>query len=436
VALLLLLLALPARAAVFSPTSFTLANGLQVVVVANHRAPIVTQMVFYKVGAADDPVGKSGAAHFLEHLMFRGTASLGPGRFSLEVAKVGGDENAYTTDDYTVYHETVAVEQLPLVMRLESDRMANLAITDAVVGPEREVILEERRQRIDNDPGAQLGERLRAALFLNHPYRRPTIGWEHEMRGLTAEDERTLYRRWYAPNNAVLVIAGDVDPAAVRALAERYFGPIAARPVPPRERLAEPPPVAPRQVTLSSGRVQQPAWSLQYQAPSYRGAPGGQAYALELLSQILGGGTTSRLYRRLVVEDKVASAAGTAYDPDVLDNAVFAFFASPPAGGSAEAVGRAVAAEIDRLLRDGVSEDELARAKALLQASAIKARDSLKEPARIIGATLATGGTIDELERWPERIGAVTKAEMEAAAHAVLRPEAAVTGLLLPKPTS
>lgn len=433
---MLLALAAPARAAVFSPTSYTLANGLQVVVVPNHRAPIVTQMLFYKVGAADDPVGKSGAAHFLEHLMFRGTSDVAPGQFSLEVAKVGGDENAYTTNDYTVYHQTVAVEQLPLVMRLESDRMANLAITDAVVGPERDVILEERRERIDNDPGSQLAEQLRAALYLNHPYRRPTIGWAHEMKGLTAEDERGVYQRWYAPNNAVLVVTGDVDPAAVKALAERFYGPIPARPIPPRQRLAEPPPVAPRQVTLASARVQQPGWSLQYQAPSYRTATGDQAYALELLSQILGGGTTSRLYRRLVVEDKVASAAGTGYDPDALDSATFYFFASPPAGGDAEAVGRAVTAEIGRLLRDGVTEDELARAKAMLQAAAIKARDSLEEPARIVGTTLATGGTIADLESWPERIGAVTKAEIDAAARAVFRPEGAVTGLLLPKPTS
>lgn len=420
----------------FSPDSFTLTNGLEVVVVANHRAPIVTQMLFYKVGAADDPVGKSGAAHFLEHLMFRGTTDLAPGQFSLDVAKVGGDENAYTTDDYTVYHQTVAVEQLPLVMRLEADRMANLAITDAVVGPEREVILEERRERIDNDPGSQLAEQLRAALFLNHPYHRPTIGWAHEMKGLTAEDERAVYRRWYAPNNAVLVVAGDVDLASVKALAERYYGPIPARPIPARERLSEPPPVAPRQVSLTSDHVQQPGWSVQYQAPSYRRAAGDQAYALELLSQILGGGTTSRLYRRLVVEDKVASAAGTSYDPDALDIGVFSFFASPPAGGSAAAVGAAVTAEIDKLLRDGVTEDELARAKAMLQAAAIKARDSLTEPARIIGTTLATGGTIAELESWPERIGAVTKAEIDAAARAVFRPEGAVTGLLLPKPTS
>jgi zinc protease len=368
--------------------------------------------------------------------MFRGTTDLAPGQFSLDVAKVGGDENAYTTDDYTVYHQTVAVEQLPLVMRLEADRMANLAITDAVVGPEREVILEERRERIDNDPGSQLAEQLRAALFLNHPYHRPTIGWAHEMRGLTAEDERAVYRRWYAPNNAVLVVAGDVDLASVKALAERYYGPIPARPIPARERLSEPPPVAPRQVSLTSDHVQQPGWSVQYQAPSYRRAAGDQAYALELLSQILGGGTTSRLYRRLVVEDKVASAAGTSYDPDALDIGVFSFFASPPAGGSAAAVGAAVTAEIDKLMRDGVTEDELARAKAMLQAAAIKARDSLTEPARIIGTTLATGGTIAELESWPERIGAVTKAEIDAAARAVFRPEGAVTGLLLPKPTS
>jgi zinc protease len=424
-----------ARAAVFQPETFTLANGLQVVLVPNHRAPIVTEMVFYKVGAADDPTGKSGLAHFLEHLMFRGTATVPPGEFSAAIARVGGEENAYTTEDYTAYFETVAIEHLPLAMRLEADRMANLAITDAIVEPEREVIIEERRQRIDNDPGAQLGERLHAALFLNHPYRIPTIGWAHEMRGLTAADAAAFYRRWYAPDNAILVIAGDIDIATLRPMVEKNFGAIPARGIVARHRLEEPPALTPRRVALESEHVQQPAWVRLYQAPSYHG-DAKSAYALQVLAQVLGGGPTSRLYRRLVVEDKAAVAAGASYDADALDRAVFSFYISPPAGGRIEAVEQAMSAEIDRLLRDGVGEAELAAAKALLQAAAIKARDSLTGPARTIGAALATGSTLDDLEAWPDRIGAVTAAEVNAAARAVVVPENGVTGLLLPKPTS
>ena len=401
----------------------------------NHRAPIVTEMVFYKAGGADDPPGKSGAAHFLEHLMFRGTKDVPPGQYSAEIARVGGEENAYTTEDYTAFYATVAIEHLPLALRLEADRMANLVITDAVVEPEREVIIEERRQRIDNDPGAQLGERLQAALFLNHPYRLPTIGWAHEMRGLTAADEIAVYRRWYAPDNAVLVIAGDIDLAALKPLAEKYFGAIPARGVAARQRLEEPPALTPRRVTLESEHVQQAAWVRLFQAPSRHG-DAKASYALQVLAQVLGGGPTSRLYRRLVVEDKVATAAGASYDPDALDRAVFSFYVSPPSGGRFEPVEQAIGAEIARLLRDGVGEAELAAAKALMQADAVKARDSLTGPARTIGATLATGGTLDELEAWPERIGAVTAAEVNAAARAVMLPENAVTGVLLPKPTS
>lgn len=424
-----------ASAAVFRPETFTLANGLQVVLVPNHRAPIVTEMVFYKVGAADDPVGKSGAAHFLEHLMFRGTKTMAPGQYSAEIARVGGEENAYTTEDYTAFYATVAVEHLPMALGLEADRMANLQITDAVVEPEREVIIEERRQRTDNDPAAQLGERLQAALFLNHPYRLPTIGWAHEMRGLTAADEDAFYRRWYAPDNAILVIAGDIDLATLRPLVEKNFGGIAARGIPPRHRLEEPPALTPRRVTLESEGVQQPSWVRLYQAPSYH-TDAKSAAALQVLAEILGGGPTSRLYRRLVVDGKVASAAGTSYDPDALDRAVFSFYASPPSGGHVEPVEQAVGAEIDKLLRDGVTAAELATAKSLLQAAAVKARDSLTGPARTIGAALATGGTLDELEAWPEKIGAVTAAEVAAAARAVMLPENSVTGVLLPKPTS
>jgi zinc protease len=428
--------AAPMRAAVFNPETFTLDNGLQVVVVPNHRAPVVAHMVWYRVGAADEPLGKSGIAHFLEHLMFKGTKTVPPGAFSDTVARLGGNENAFTAQDYTAYFQAVAVEHLETVMRLEADRMANLVLTDEAVLPERDVILEERRSRIGNDPGAELGEMTRATLFLHHPYRIPIIGWENEIRRLTTEDAVDFYETWYAPNNAIVVISGDVTAEEVRPMAERTYGKLARRPVPDRARVEEPAQTAPRRVVLESPRVEQPSWSRLYLAPSYNRAEDGEAYALEVLAEILGGGPTSRLYRRLVVEDQVAAGAGAYYSGDALDLGTFGFYATPRPDGDVEAVEAAVEAEIEHLLKDGVSADEVESAKRRLQAGAIKARDSLFGPARAIGAALTTGGTIAEIEAWPERIGAVTAEQVHAAARAVLRPESSVTGVLLPEPTS
>lgn len=428
--------ATPAAAKMFSPESFFLENGLQVVVVANHRAPVVTHMVWVKAGAADEEVGKTGAAHFLEHLMFRGTREVGPGQFSEFVSRLGGDENAFTTSDVTAYYESVAVESLGRMMELDADRLANLVLTDEIVLSERDVILEERRQRIDNDPGSQLGEMLNAALYLNAPYRHPVIGWETEMEGLSTADARAFYDRWYAPNNVVVVISGDVTAAAVRPLAEKHYGAIPRRDVPQRLRAEEPQQFAPRRVTLESARVRQASWVRAYQAPSYRTEGSEHAYALQVLAQILGGDTTSRLYRRLVVEQKLAVSASADYSPGRLGVSAFSLSAIPPTGGKLETVEAAVEKEIAELLANGVTKDEVDRAVGSLQAEAIKAADSLSGPARIIGSALSTGGTIEEVEAWPDRIGAVTVEQVNAAAKAVFVIERSATGLLLPKETS
>jgi zinc protease len=421
-----------AQAKVFDPQTFTLANGLQVVVVENHRAPVVTHMVWYRCGAADEKPGKTGIAHFLEHLMFKGTKAVPPGAFSNEVARYGGDENAFTTEDYTAYFQSVAVEHLEDVMRLEADRMANLVLTDKEVLPERDVILEERRQRIDNEPGARLAEMMRASLFLNHPYRMPTIGWENEMRELTTADALDWYGHWYAPNNATLIIAGDVTLEQVRPLAEKYYGVIAKRDVPLRNRPQEPAQFAPRRVTLESADVKQGQWSRQYQAPSYRIGPKEEVYALELLAEILGGNTSSRLYRRLVVDDRIAASAGAYFDSDAYDLGTFGFYAVPPPGSDAATVEKVTDEEIARLLRDGVTEAELAAAKKALLSDAIKARDGIAAPARIIGTSLSTGSTIADIEEWPDRIQAVTAEQVKTAAAKVLRIEYSVSGTLLP----
>ena len=422
-----------ARAGVFNPSTITLANGLQVVVIENHRAPVVTHMVWYRVGAADEVPGKTGIAHFLEHLMFKGTKTVPPGAFSEIIARLGGNENAFTSEDYTAYFQSVAVEHLEEMMKLEADRMVNLVLTDDVVLPERDVILEERRQRIDNDPGAQLMEMARSALFLNHPYGMPTIGWENEMRGLTTADAITWHGKWYEPGNAIVVISGDVTMDQVRPLAEKYYGVLPAVPVPARARPNEPAQFAPRRVTKEDPRVQLASWTRLYQAPSYHRGKSEHAYALEVLAELLGGGTSSRLYRSLVVEQKVATGAGTSYDGDNLDLSTFSFYASAQSGGGVGAIEAAVDAEIARLLKDGVTEEEVARAKASLQAEAVKARDSLSGPARLVGAALATGSKIDDIEAWPDRIGAVTVADVDAAAKAVLDINYSVTAILLPK---
>ena len=285
----------PVAAQRFEAETVTLPNGLQVVTVPNHRVAAVTQMVWYKTGAADDPRGKSGIAHFLEHLMFKGTRANPPGVFSAQIAQNGGRDNAFTTEDYTVFHETVAKDRLDLVMRLEADRMTGLVLDDSVILPERDVILEERRMRIDNDPSALLSEQLMAGLFLNASDHNPTIGWEHEMRGLDTADALAFYRDWYAPNNAVLIIAGDIDPAEVRTLAEHHFGPLAARPVPQRLRLDEPPHHAAVRLEMKSPRVAQPSWRRIYLAPSYCDGASQHAYALQVLAEILAGSAGSRL---------------------------------------------------------------------------------------------------------------------------------------------
>ncbi|MCG8594766.1 MAG: insulinase family protein [Kiloniellales bacterium] len=435
-AALLLTFGRPVQARVFEPETFTLDNGLQVVVVTNRRAPIVNHMVWYKVGAADEEPGKSGLAHFVEHLLFKGTETAEPGEFSDVIARNGGRENAFTSYDYTGYFQTIASDRLALMMRYEADRMANLVLTDEVVLPERDVILEERRSRVDNEPGAQLSEMARAALFMNHPYGISIIGWEHEMRQLTTEDALAFYRRWYAPNNAVVVISGDVTLDEVRPLAEKYYGAVPRRAVPERLRPQEPVQMAPRRVVLQSPRVRQPAISISYLAPSYNRGEPGEAYALQVLSEILGGGSVSRLYLSLVVEQGLAAAAGSGYGGDDLDLSTFTFYGSPRPGTDLDLVEAALRAEIDKLLKDGVTEAEVAEAKERLQSAAVFARDNVSTPSRVLGAALVTGQTIEDVEAWPARIGAVTAEQVNAVARAVFDARRSVTSVLEPEPTS
>jgi zinc protease len=431
--LLLLVFALPARAGMFGAESFTLDNGMEVVVIPDHRAPVVTQMVWYKVGSADETAGKNGLAHFLEHLMFKGTEATPDGQFSYIVARNGGTENAFTSYDYTAYFQNVAADRLELVMALEADRMTGLILSDEDVETERQVILEERRMRTDNNPGAILSEQVRAAQYYIHPYGWPVIGWAHEIEGLTHQDVVDFYRAHYAPNNAILVIAGDVTAEEVRPLAEATFGRIPAAEVAPRQRASDPPQSAARRVVMADPRAAQPSIQISYMAPTHVTGPAEQAYALEALAEVLSGNTTSRLYRGLVVDQGVAASAGAWYDSSAADLSRFGFWIVPADGRTAEEAEAALRAEIAALLEGGITQEELDRAKARMEADLVYARDSVSSIANWYGASLAVGLSIAEIEAWPERMAAVTVEEVNEAARAVLVPATEVTGVLLPQ---
>ena len=432
----LLAVTAPARAAVFSPESFTLENGLQVVVIPNHRTPVVNHTIYYRVGAMDEPAAKSGLAHFLEHLMFKGTESLRPGEFSAIVARNGGQENAFTSQDYTGYFQTVAVDRLPKMMEIEADRMTNLVLTSEAVEPERGVVLEERRSRTDNNPNAKLREQANAALFMNHPYRIPIIGWEHEIQALTREDMMAFYRTWYAPNNAVLVLSGDITAATARPLVEKYYGKIPVRTLPSRPVWKEPPQTADRRITMKHREVRQENWSRRMLAPSYATGPAEDTYALQVLAEILGGGSTSRLYRSLAVEHRTAARIGAWYDPDSRGPGTFGFYGSPRAGHKVDEIETLVDAEVAKLLKEGVTEVEVAQAIQRLQDAAVFARDSIDAPSRILGSALATGRAIEDVETWPDRVGRVTVEAVNKAARSLLVGKGAVTAILLPEETS
>ncbi|MCZ4281742.1 pitrilysin family protein [Kiloniella laminariae] len=422
----------PVHAEIFKPETFSLDNGLQVVVISNHRAPIVTQMLWYKVGAADEVAGESGNAHFLEHLMFKGTKRFKNGEFSAIVAKNGGEENAFTSWDYTAYHQTVAKDRLALVMELEADRMTGLVLTDDIVLPEREVVREERRSRVDNNPAAQLGEVMQASQYLNHPYRIPVIGWDHEIEELSTETALRFYHKWYAPNNAVLIIAGDTTAEEVRPLAEKFYGVIPARDVPERNRISEPPQNAARRVELESKLVTSPTLSIRYLAPSYRTAEGNDPFALQVLDEIIGSGATSKLYKTLAIEEGTAASVGTSYNPGAYDLGSFIFYISPRPDIPLEQAESRLREEIQKIIETGVTAEDVRKAQSRMADAAVFARDPLSAAPNIFGRALTTGRTVADVENWPERIAEVTPEDVNRAMKQIVVANQSVTGVLLP----
>ena len=415
------------------PGSFTLSNGLQVVVIPDHRTPVVTQMTWYKVGSADETPGKSGLAHFLEHLMFKGTSKHPTGEFSQTVLRVGGNENAFTSTDYTGYYQRVPREELGKMMEFEADRMTGLILKDENVLPERDVVLEEYNMRVANNPEARLAEQIMAALYLNHPYGRPVIGWHQEIENLDREDALAFYRRFYAPNNAILVIAGDVDATEVRPMVERTFGAVPAQPAIParRQRPQEPEPAAPRTVTLSDARVEQPSLRRYYLVPSATTAAAGEGPALDVLAQLMGGGNNSYLYRRLVIDRPLAVSASAAYQGTSLDATQFSVSASPRSGVEFAQIEQAIDEVISDIGQNAVRAEDLERVKTQLIAEAIYAQDNQATLARWYGGALTTGLSIEDIRSWPDRIRAVTAEQVREAAQKWLDKKRSVTGYLI-----
>ncbi len=424
----------PAMAELYGAQGTMLANGMQVVVVPNHRAPVVSHMVWYRAGAADEPPGTSGIAHFLEHLMFKGTPKYPDGIMDQVVARNGGDQNAFTSHDYTAYFQNIAVDRLPLVMEIEADRMRNLILDPKEVATEREVIIEERRMRVSNQPSAILDERLDASLWLTNRYGIPVLGWEEEMRNLSREDAFNFYHRFYAPENAILVVSGDITLEQLKPLAEKYYGVIPRVGEPnPRQRSADLAPTANVAVTYSDARVRQPQWWRKWIAPSFNVGDKKDVYALNVFEEIVGGGSTSKLYRAMVIDRKVAASVGASYDATAVSYGTFSISLSPSPGVSIETAQAALEEELAKILKDGISDADVTRAKDRILAGLVFAKDSALGAAQGVGSMLVVGVPLEEIEALPERLKAVTADQVRNAARKVIEKSGSGTATLLPK---
>lgn len=426
---------LNASSAASRVSEFKLANGMQVIVVPDHRAPVVTHYIWYRVGSADEPAGTSGIAHFLEHLMFKSTDKIESGSFSKMIARMGGQDNAFTSHDVTGYYQRIAKDRLKTVMEMEADRMVNLKLTEKEVGTEREVIIEERRSRTENNPSSILSEQMSAALYQNHPYRIPIIGWMHEMAKLSREDALTFYKRFYAPNNAIVVVAGDVTVDEVKTLAQSAYGALKPNPdIKPRVRPQEPPHRAPRRVELKDPRAGNASVRRFYLAPSMPVAAPGEAEALYLLMKIVGNGSTSRLYQKLVTEEKLASSAGGWYSGSGLDSGSVAVYAVAAPGVELDKLEVGIDRVLHELREHEVTAGELDRAKKAFIADFVYESDSQSALARRYAEGALLGMTIEQVNNWPDAIRKVTAEDIKRAAVNHFDIRRSVTGTLIPTP--
>jgi zinc protease len=410
-----------AQQKVFNASEFMLDNGMQVIVVPNHRVPVVTHMVWYKVGSAHEPDGTSGIAHFLEHLLFKGSEGLAPGEFSKTVRAIGGNDNAFTSFDYTAYFQSIASEHLETVMKMESGRMLGLAAPESEVISERSVILEERSQRTDNDPAGQFSEYLRAAMFVNHPYGTPILGWRSEMEELSHKDAYDFYNAHYAPNNAILIVSGDVQPERVLELAEIHYGRHKRVEIPVHTFTAIPPLDGVARITHSHPDIRQPQYQMMAFAPSYN-SNAKDSLALQVLQEIMSGGPSSRLYKSLVIDQKIAVSAGLDYQANSLDQSLISLYASPAPDISLQTIETQIDAEIKNVITNGVTEDELTRAISRMQNAAIFALDSVAGPAMTIGRMVVTGTDLNDIETWPSQLETVTAQHIKDVAKTYLDP--------------
>src|SRR6185503_140757 len=358
----------PAQKSGPKASQFELSNGLKILVIEDHRAPVVTHMLWFRVGGTDDPPGLSGAAHLFEHLMFKGTKNVPPGEISKTVARNGGQDNAFTTHDFTAYFERIAKDRLPLVMELEADRMVNLDLSEMNVLTERDVVLEERRLRVESDPQSLAVEQIQAALHLSHPYGRPVIGWMAEISTMNRTQALDFYKTHYAPNNATLIVAGDVTPEEVRRLAQEKYGKVERRMLAPRPNVPPPPRLSEARMEFAIPGTRVPQLMRYYRAPSYVGSPKGTGEAMEMLAAILGGGQTSRLYQTLVVDKKLASNAGAFYSGYSRGPGQFGVYATPRDGVSFDTLETAMDQIIRTMTTAAPEAGEFERAKTRLVA--------------------------------------------------------------------
>ena len=407
---------------------------MQVVVIPDHRAPVVTQMIWYKVGGMDDPPGHSGLAHFFEHMMFRGTHAEPADSFSRLIARNGGEDNAFTTEDYTAFYEQIARDRLKIVMGLEADRMAHLDLSDASVTTERDVVLEERRMRVDNVPSSLAAEQVDAALYLSHPYGRPVIGWPDEVHRLGRVEAQAFYDRHYAPNNAILVEVGDITPDAVKAAAADTLAKVPARALDPRTVYAEPARLGATRLAISRPDATVPSFSRTWRVASYAEGKPGRAEALDVLAALLGGDANAVLYRTLVVEQKLATDAGANYDGDARNAGAFSVYATPRPGVSLPTLEHAVDTILSGFAKAPPNAAALAHIKTQLIAGDVFRRDSQLQLATAYGQALAVGRTVADVQTWPRRIQAVGADAVRAAAAEELIPRESVTLYLTPGP--
>ena len=416
----LLLLGLAGAAAAATSAAIwegDLPNGLHVIVKSDHRAPVVVCMVWYKVGSMDEPSGQTGVAHVLEHMLFKGTKAVPAGEFSRIIAEAGGRDNAFTSRDYTGYFQTLHKSQLPLAMRLEADRMVNALMSPEEFAKEIRVVMEERRWRTDDRPRALVFEQLNATAFKAHPYRNPVVGWMNDLENMRVEDARAFYERWYAPNNATLVIVGDVTPDEVMKLARQHFGPLAKKTLPARRITEEPPQLGPQQLTVRAP-AELPYVLLAFRVPVLREPETEwEPYALEMLASVLDGNEAARLNRTLVRTERIASSAGASYDGIGRGPGLFVLSGTPTPGKTAQELERALRREVAKLVADGVTEDELQRVKSQAVASHVYERDSMFYQARQIGSLVMAGLSPKVIDLYVEKLKTVTAEQVIAVAQ-------------------